>query len=265
MEPVELVSVDGVALDAVVHRAAAPTVRGSVLLVHGITVDLDEGGGMFVRLADRLAGLSFDVVRFSFRGHGNSGGTERGVTIAGERLDLHAAVELMHERCVGPLSIVAASFGAVSTALSLPWLEEGLHSLVLWNPVFDLRHTFLEPELPWGVDNFGHSRKNLLQSKGFLSVDGEFDLGQVLFDEFGVYNPLGAFLASHVPTLIVHGDQDAAVSYPIAAEAARKRPGTRLHTVVGSDHGFDSREREDEAITVTVDWLVEQSPVVSGT
>ncbi|GAB2694879.1 alpha/beta fold hydrolase [Nocardia thraciensis] len=263
MERVELTSVDGLELEAVVHPAEASPVRGSVLLAHGITVDLDEGGGMFVRLAERLAAAGFDVVRFSFRGHGASGGTQRGVTIAGECLDLQAAVELVHRRCAGPLSVVAASFGAVPTLLSLRWLEEGLHRLVLWNPVLDLRHTFLEPELPWGVENFGPIPQKQLQDKGFLVVDGEFELGRVLFGEFEHYRPADYFPSSQVPALIVHGDQDGAVSYPIAAEAAWKRPGTRLHTVVGSDHGFDSREREDEAIAVTAGWLVEQSPTVS--
>ncbi|RJO77669.1 alpha/beta fold hydrolase [Nocardia panacis] len=263
MERVGLRSVDGLELDAVVHTSERPDVCGSVLLVHGITVDLDEGGGMFVRLADRLAGVGFEVVRFSFRGHGGSDGTQRGVTVAGECLDLQAAVELARGRRSGPMSVVAASFGAVSTVLSLPWLDEELHRLVLWNPVLDLHHTFLEPELPWGADNFGPVQRNQLRDKGFLTVDGEFELGRVLFGEFACYRPLDVFLASRVSTLIVHGDRDGAVSYPIAAEAAWKRPSTLLHTVVGSDHGFDSREREDEAITVTVDWLVDQACAAS--
>jgi alpha-beta hydrolase superfamily lysophospholipase len=55
----------------------------------------------------------------------------------------------------GPLSIVATSFGAVSTALSLRCLDARLHGLVLWCPVLDVRHTFIEPELPWGLENFG--------------------------------------------------------------------------------------------------------------
>ena len=105
---------------------------------------------MFVRLAERLAAAGFDVVRFSFRGHGGSAGTQRGVTIAGECLDLQAVIEWVRGRFAGPILIVAASFGAVSTLLSLPWLTEGVHRLVLWNPVLDLRHTFLEPELAWG-------------------------------------------------------------------------------------------------------------------
>ncbi|WP_054813437.1 alpha/beta hydrolase [Nocardia arizonensis] len=262
MESLTVESVDGLRLDAAVH-AAASLARGTVLLVHGITVDMDEGGGMFVRLAGGLAAAGFNVVRFSFRGHGNSGGTQRGVTVAGECLDLEAAVHFAQERFPGRLSVVAASFGAVSTVLSLPWLAERLDRLVLWNPVLDLRATFLEPELPWGIQNFGPSQRKLLHENGVLVVDGEFELGRVLFTEFAHHDLLAGFLDSTVPSLVVHGDRDTAVSYEIAAEAAQARPHTMLHTVVDSDHGFDSREREDEAITTTVEWLVEQSALLS--
>jgi hypothetical protein len=57
--------------------------------------------------------------------------------------------------------------------------------------------------------------------------------------------------------LVVHGDRDTYVSYDIA-RAAADRPSSAFHTVAGSDHGFDSREREDEAIEATVGWLVRQ-------
>ncbi|MFI7002088.1 alpha/beta hydrolase [Nocardia sp. NPDC050175] len=222
----ELTSIDGIHLDAAVHHTPVDPARGVVLLVHGITVDMDEGGGMFVRLADRLVASGFNVVRFSFRGHGASGGTPEGMTIAGECLDLQAAMAAVDERFPGQqLSIVAASFGAVSVALSLSWLD-GLHRLVLWNPVLDLSLTFLTPELAWGRENFGPDQQKVLQDSGFLLVD-------------------------------------APVSYDIASEFARSRPDTALHTVVGSDHRFDSREREDEAIEVTVEWLSEGSSVMS--
>ncbi|WP_067904121.1 alpha/beta hydrolase [Nocardia vaccinii] len=263
MERFELRSVDGITLQVAVDPPIGPVRRGVVVLVHGLTVDMDEGGGMFVRLAQQLAGAGFEVVRFSFRGHGDSGGTQRGMTIAGECLDLQAVIEWVHRRLPGPVSIVAASFGAVSTLLSLPWLGEIVDRLVLWNPVLDLRHTFLEPELAWGIGNFGTTQQETLHNRGFLLVDGQFELGRVLFDEFARYQPLEEFLAAEVPALIVHGDQDTAVSYPIAAEAVAVRPDTVLHTVVGSDHGFDSRERENEAISVTVNWLAGRPRPVS--
>ncbi|SHF64047.1 Lysophospholipase, alpha-beta hydrolase superfamily [Streptoalloteichus hindustanus] len=226
-----------------------------VIQAHGINATMTEGG-MFVRLAEQLAEAGFTVLRFSFRGHGDSQGTQRGVTIAGEMLDLQAAVEHVVGRFPGRLVIVASSFGAVPTSLSLPWLGDRLGRLVLWNPVLDLQRTFVTPELPWGKENFNAEQQKLLATQGFLTLDGEFEVGRVLFEEFHRYEPLQCLTANTVPALVVHGDQDTAVSYEIARQAAAARPNTEFHTVRGADHGFDTREREDEAVAVTVEWLV---------
>jgi alpha-beta hydrolase superfamily lysophospholipase len=231
-----------------------------VVQAHGINADLTEGG-MFTRLAERLAEEGFTVLRFSYRGHGRSGGTQRGVTIAGEMLDFEAAVNCAFEQSGGQLSVVAASFGAVSTALSLPWLRKRLFSLVLWNPVLDLDHTFVNPHLPWGQDNYSAEQQQLLRTQGYLMMDGEFELGRVLFEEFSHYQPANYFRESSVPALVVHGDRDTAVSYDISRRIATDRPGTALHTIHGSDHGFDSIERENEAIAATVDWLINETEV----
>ncbi|MGH3751870.1 MAG: alpha/beta hydrolase [Pseudonocardiaceae bacterium] len=255
MQQVELTSIDGMRLDAAWHPAQAQGQRGVVVQAHGINANMTEGG-MFVRLAEQLAEADFNVLRFSFRGHGDSDGTQRGMTIAGEMLDLQAAVEHMVGRFPGPLAIVASSFGAVSTSLSLPWLGDRLNRLALWNPVLDLQRTFVNPELPWGKENFNVEQQKLLTTQGFLMLDGEFEVGRVLFEEFHHYEPLKYLTASAVSALVVHGDQDAAISYEIAQQAAAAKPNTEFHTIRGSDHGFDTREREDEAVAVTVGWLI---------
>lgn len=87
-------------------------------------------------------------------------------------------------------------------------------------------------------------------------LDDEFEVGRVLFEEFHHYEPLKYLSASAVPTLVVHGDQDSAISYEIARQAAAAKPHTDFHTVRGSDHGFDTWERENEAVAVTAEWLV---------
>ncbi|TCO49636.1 alpha/beta fold hydrolase [Actinocrispum wychmicini] len=71
-------------------------------------------------------------------------------------------------------------------------------------------------------------------------LDGEFRVGRVLFEEFRHYEPLKYLVASTVPALVVHGDQDAAVSYEIARQAADTKPNIDFHTVHDSDHGFDT-------------------------
>ncbi|GAA1117221.1 alpha/beta hydrolase family protein [Nocardiopsis metallicus] len=254
MRALDVVSADGVPLDAVLHPSKGDRSKGTVVQAHGITVDKDEGG-MFVRLAESLSDKGFNVVRFSYRGHGKSGGTPRGVTVAGEMLDLQSVIEHALDTWPEPLSVLAASFGAVSSSLLLPVLGDRIDSLVLWNPVLDLKHTFLNPELPWGVENFGPDQQRELGASGQLLIDGEFPISPIMWREFSLYDPLSAYTSSRAPSLVVHGDQDSYVSYGIARAAASDRADTDFHTVQGSDHGFDSTEREDEAIGVSVDWL----------
>ena len=256
-ETIILYSVDGLALDARVHPPAATAsdlasaVEGAVVLAHGIVADLDEGG-MYRRLADQLAAAGLGVLRFSFRGHGASAGTQRGVTIAGELLDVEAAIGHARAEFDGPLTVLGSSFGAVAVVESSVYTHPD--QLILWNPVLDLRRTFVEPELPWGQTNFNSDAWRRAMIEGALLVDGTFELGRTLLTEFSRYQPDEVFKSSEVPALIVHGDRDSYVSYDIARAAAQVR-GCDFHTLAGSDHGFDTREREDEAIAVTVAWV----------
>ncbi len=72
-------------------------------------------------------------------------------------------------------------------------------------------------------------------------------------DEAGMFGRLGAALAEAGLTALRfsfrgHGWRPGA-SPPTAS------PRCSFHPVTGSDHGFDDREHEDEAIAVTVTWL----------
>ncbi len=256
VELLTLISIDGIELETAIHPTQQQTSIGTIIQVHGISVDMDEGG-MFVRLADGLADVGFDVLRFSFRSHGRSGGTQCGMTIAGEMLDLQAVIKYVSQRFTKPLSIVAASFGAVSTCLSLPFIEGQLKALVLWNPVLDLRRTFIRPELPWAKQNFNPESVRQLRSRGYLLLDQEFQIGRVLYEEMKSFDPFGYFIECSVPSMIVHGDKDSYVPYDISKVASQEHHNCKLFTIENSDHGFDGRENEDKAIDITIDWLLD--------
>jgi len=254
MKPIKIRSTDGIELDAAIHATKRDKPLGCVIQVHGITADMDEGG-MFVRLAERLTNNGFSVLRFTYRGHGKSGGTQKGVTIAGEMLDLQAAFDFAMETFDQPLAIIAASFGAVSTCLLLPYIEGRIRGLALWNPVLDLKRTFINPELPWGKQNFNNENTSQLISRGVLLLDGTFEIGRVLWEEMKLYNPYHYFVKSSIPAMIVHGDKDSYVPYSVSCAASQKRLQCELFTIEGSDHGFDGKEKEDQAIDITVNWL----------
>ena len=252
-KPIRINSIDTILLEAAVVFGNSGLDRGTIILVHGITATMDEGG-MYQRLSTSLSNVGFTVVRFSFRGHGKSGGTQEGMTIAGEILDLLSIWNYVKEHSSAPCSIIASSFGAVSTLELIPLLNPTPISIVLWNPVLDLDNTFLNPTLPWGVENFGNVRLTEIKKKGFILIDNQYRLGQALWNEFSLYKPLDKLLALTMPNLIIHGRFDTSVSYEIAASASRMHPLSSLYSV-DADHGFSPSSIEDIVIEKTVGWL----------
>src|ERR1700728_882700 len=137
----DISSLDGTRLDASIVTPASGD-SGTVLLIHGITAEKNEGG-MYVRLASRLADKGIGSLRFSFRGHGKSDGAQSGLTIGGELADIFSAFHAVIDQS-RPLYAVASSFGAVQLIALIHSLELPLEKIVFWNPVLDLSGTFLE-------------------------------------------------------------------------------------------------------------------------
>lgn len=253
-------SLDGTPLCAVAHDAPAP--RGTVVLAHGITVDKDESGdtvngvGAFVELADCLEQASYNVLRFDFRGHGESGGRQEDMTIAGELLDLTASVAAARQRWGGTrLALVAASFGAVSAVLYAAYgRAHDLACLVLWNPVLDLRQTFLEPALPkpqlfFNAQGFAH-----LEAHGYLLLDC-FRVGRCLVEEMRRLEPFAHLPHVACPVLTLHGQRDSYVPFAVAQAHALCNPHSRFVPLPEADHGF--MQPADRAIVIpeTLGWL----------
>jgi alpha/beta superfamily hydrolase len=254
---VDIHTYDGLDLEAI---ATVPDgeARGMLVMAHGITVDLNEGG-MFARLAEAVSQDRWATLRFSFRGHGRSTGSQRGVTIAGEVIDLECAIQEAQRRAAGASRFVllGSSFGAVSTGILLPALlqRDVLDGLCLWNPVLDVAGTFVAGRTPWAADNFTPDAHERLLSEGYMELDGTFQVGYSLAQEMKVADSRDAFAKFPLPGLIVHGDQDESVSYDEAATLAARNEQFRLVTIEGSDHGFSGSDYEAQAIRATADWL----------
>jgi len=247
-----LTSADGVTLDArIIHVQSS---RGAILLVHGFSVDLHEEG-TFDTLAERLAKSGLSAVRFSFRGQGESDGTQEEMTISGERLDFLAAYDALTKQVNPPYGIVAASFGAVSTLLELGKLQPRPGGLVLWNPVLDIESVFVHPTTPWGRLNFGQKAFDIARRNGYIVVDGVFRAGDALFKEMRLYpGNLGLLHLQGIPTVIFHGTEDTYVPLATSRSVSALR-NVQVVEVPGSDHGFPAPENEERVVSQTVAWF----------
>jgi len=241
-------------LCAIVNRVTQSQAVGNVLLVHGIITDKDEHGN-FVKLANKLHAKFYNVMRFDFRGHGESQGRSEDVTIAGECNDLIASVEHFDE-LTGANSkyiIVASSFGAIASILYVSTHRDKITKLVLWNPVLDLEKTFLKAETPWGKTFFNEGGYRELHAKGYISVpETPFRFGRELIEEFGHIKPFELLGTFDMPVLTIHGSQDTEVPYSVSKQYGT--PNNRSQFIsLGCGHSFVGVE--DIVIDETVSWV----------
>ncbi len=247
----------GINICAVFHKHTGKATSGYVLLTHGIINDKDEDGN-FIKLAKKLNQKGYDVLRFDFRGHGESSGKSEDVTIAGELADLEASVQKFDDlvRARPRYVIIASSFGAVSSIVYTSANRDRVDKLVLWNPVLDFEKTFLKAETPWGKTFFNKNGYEELNTKGYITVpQTEFRFGKRLIEEFKQIKPYQLSKKFDLPVLTIHGTEDTAVPYSVSKQYGVPN---KLSKFISHkcDHSFVGIE--DTVINETVKWVTEK-------
>ena len=225
-----------------------------IVLCHGLTVDKDEDG-IFRQLSENLVENGFDCFRFDFRGHGESGGKQEEMTIAGELTDLLTVVNFIKNKNYKKIGLLGASFGGGICALFSSFNKDAILALVLWNPVLDYS-SWLFPKNNWHKKYFGQTAIERAEKFGFTEVGSrKFKLGIKLFNEIRFLKPYQELKKYKKPILFVHGDKDSYVDYQESIRFS-KLLKAKLITIKDAEHGFqDKREWQEKAINKTISFF----------
>lgn len=228
----------------------------AVIMVHGITVDKNEGG-IFVRTAKKLCKSGFVVLRFDFRSHGESEGNSLDLSIAGELSDLEASIEFMKSLGFERIGLLAASFGG-PISISYAAHKKDIECMILWNPILDYKSIFFEPKTQWGRKYFSKEKMKEMDKTGKIFIGSKkFAVEKKLFEEMKKINIPKIMRKIKCPTLIIHGNKDTYVPY----EDSRKYYGlisafSKLEIIKNAEHGFHNNPKhEKQVITLSLQFL----------
>ncbi len=238
-------SSDGEAVLGVLHvpdRAPAP----GLIMCHGFTGHKGEAHRLFVEAARDFCSHGMVVLRFDFRGSGDSAGEFRDMTVSREIADAAAAFEFLASRSEADaerVGVLGLSLGGC-VAACLAGRESRVKALVLWAPLAQPRRIqeLMAPEL--GSDE-------VFDMQGWA-------VGRGLLDDARDLEPLKEVQEYHAPSLVVHGTEDEAVPPSDGSDFRIALGGLcRLHLIQKSDHVFSSLAWKAEAIQVSREFLVE--------
>jgi dipeptidyl aminopeptidase/acylaminoacyl peptidase len=226
-----------------------------VLLLHGFAGTKSEAHRLFVKLARKLTAHGLAVLRFDFRGSGDSAGEFEELTIRSQVNDAVEAFRFLtrHKR-INPrrLALVGLSMGG-AIAAHLVGRERGrVKTLVLLAPVAEGSGILDELSTPESVASLAQTG---------ITDYGSNLVGVQFIRQFAEMKPLREVVKATCPVLLVHGEADTVVPsehsdmYERALHSGKRM--VKKVIIPGADHTFNRHLWEQRLITDTVDWIGE--------
>jgi pimeloyl-ACP methyl ester carboxylesterase len=210
-----------------------------VVQVHGGGVTRHEAG-FFDRMATGLAATGVTALRFDLRGHGESGGDQKDLTIASVLNDIGSAFAFLREATnVERTSLVGQSFGGGICAYYAAKRPQEVERLVMLCPRIDYKTRTIDDRPYWVNDHLQPEQAAELTEQGFIQYSPTLRHGRAFLNEVFWVQPHTVLGEIQAPTLIVHGTADTLVPIDTSLAAMPKlNPASSLLKIEGAQHGF---------------------------
>ena len=202
-----------------------------VIASHGLFSTKDSEKYTF--LGYRFARRGIALLRFDFRGCGESGGRISESTVSDRIEDLNMAMGFVrsHPR-IGPrIGLMGSSLGGFISLITAAG-EEDIRAVVTW-------------ATPFTLDGLEEKR-----------VEGEMAvLGEEFFQDIKTHD-LTSILGKVVNCLVIHGDRDELVPVEHARMIyERLNEPKKMEIIEGGDHRLTHPVHREKAIETSLDWF----------
>ena len=242
---------EGMQIVGMLHKTTSDSRQPAVVFFHGMTGSKTEAHFLFVKLARCLVRHGIMVLRFDFRGSGDSEGNFEDMTLSGEIADGFKSIEFLIGDCNADperIGVLGLSMGGVVGAVTAGTLKGRIKSCVLLNPVgrplLDL--SYIAQSQSINVEEFPVEWNSFLFGKKF-------------FEDLSRIEPLEHIKNIRCPVLVINGSNDQSIQ-PVRSqeyvETVCGAGGTvELYVVKGADHVFSTTKWEKNVINKVSEWF----------
>jgi len=202
-----------------------------VIASHGLLSSKDSV--KYISLGEKLSREGFSMLRFDFRGIGESEGRIEDDTVSRRIADLGAAIDFIKSRqdLGNRLGLLGSSLGGYISLIRAS-MEQEIRTVVLWATPFHL--------------------DNLKSNKG---GEGYEPPAEAFFKDLPKHRLL-PLLPKVSNGMVIHGEKDELVPVDQAWEIFHGLCAPKeIHIIEGADHRLTDPKHRQRAMDLTVDWF----------
>lgn len=202
-----------------------------VIASHGLLSS--KGSEKYIALGERMAKEGIAMLRFDFRGIGESEGRIEDDTVSRRIADLGSAIDFVRSRpgLGNRMGLVGSSLGGYVTLIRAS-MEKGINSIVIW-------------ATPFHLDDLGSKKGG-----------EEYPLPDEAFFKDLPKHRLLPLLPKISNCLIIHGENDESVPVDQAWEIFHSLGAPKeIHIIEGGDHRLTNPVNRQRAIDLTAEWF----------
>jgi len=233
----------------------------AIAMFHGFTGHKSEAHRFFIHVARALCNAGYIVLRFDFRGSGDSDGEFEDMTVPEEVSDAVRAIDFLSDLTITDpkkIGVIGLSMGGRVAAI-LASRDKRIKFIILYSAALDsLKEEFLS--------RLEKRDLKKLEDGEAVHIGNGWYLKKRFFETVDSPVPLEVLDKIEIPTLIIHGDSDKVVPLDAAKKGYRilrtLHRKNELYIVKGGDHTFTRKEHTQEVIEKTLNWLNSLPPIL---
>lgn len=232
----------------VLQTPEEPCNKPLVIFLHGWTGERTGPNRTFVKASRRIIEEGYPVLRFDFRGSGDSDGSLEEQTITGMLKDLDSVIDRLSGRedinC-SEIALIGHSMGGYVSLLHTA-RDNRVETVILWmGRAYDTEKAHGEP---W---------KKEIERRGFYISNGH-KFTEKYYKDGKSYSSEDAMEKIDVPTGLIYGGFDEKVP-PAEGQYAKSHLGEKaeLEIIETLDHLIRGEYNQEAVIDQTVEWLRE--------
>jgi len=202
-----------------------------VITSHGLLSN--KNSEKYIALGDHISSGGMAMLRFDFRGIGESEGREEDNTISKKIADLSAAVDFIISYPIlgNQIGLLGSSLGGFLSLMKAS-MDKKIGAVVIW-------------ATPLHMDDLGSKKQ-----------EEDYPLPPEAFFEDLPKHRLLPLLPKVSNCLVIHGEKDELVSMEQALGIFNSlSPPKEIHVIGGADHRLTDPAHRQRAIELSVDWF----------